>query len=227
MTDMGLSDMGMCELADYEDIMLSPYLDSGGVKTVGIGSTISDISDLPSWPWDKKITIEEALAIYKKGLSKYITAVNKALLVNVIKQHQFDALVSIAYNIGVGAMAKSTFMKRINAGEDPERISEAMRRYNMDNGKVVQGLVNRRKYEAGVFLHGAYKSNGCADLIQVNSRTHKPMYSTSKRINLITHKDTPQVQVVDRGDDMPLEVNNKSMVWRFIDVLMKGINKNK
>lgn len=96
---MQISNDGLCELAAREGIVLSPYLDSVGVKTVGLGSTVSDIPDLPSWPWNKTITVKEAVDYYKKGLAKYEAAVNKAVKVPIM-QYQYDALVSICYNIG-------------------------------------------------------------------------------------------------------------------------------
>lgn len=182
---MNISPQGIAELADYEDLMLQPYLDSGGVKTVGIGSTISDVPDLPKWPWTKTITIEEAVAIYKQGLKKYEAAVNAALKVKV-EQHQFDALVSICYNIGTAGMRGSTFMKRLNAGLSSDQVVSAMKAWNKDNGKVVQGLVNRRKYEADLFLSGRYKSGGYVDLIPTDAR-HKPVYRLGKRINLVPY----------------------------------------
>lgn len=183
---MEISREGLAELADYEDIMQMPYLDSGGVKTVGIGSTSSDVPDLPSWPWDKKISIEEAIDIYKKGLVKYEAAVNSALNGKVIPQNQYDALVSITYNIGTGAMRNSTFMKRVMRNDSPANIVAAMKMFNKDNGKTVQGLINRRKYEGDVFLTSKYKSGGFVDVIPVNIK-HQPAYHLGKRINLLTY----------------------------------------
>lgn len=183
---MKMSDKGMCELASYEALILSPYLDSGGVKTVGIGSTSSDIPDLASWPWNKTLSVEEAVEIYRKGLSKYETAVNKKLN-KEIPQHQFDALVSITYNIGVGGMANSTFMKLMLKGAASKDITNAMTAWNRDNGRVVQGLVNRRAKEASLFLTGQYASGGMVSLCPVDVKTHKPQYSKGKLINLLTY----------------------------------------
>jgi len=189
---MELSKLGYCALANYECLCLKPYLDSGGVKTVGVGSTISDIPDLPLWDWNKEISIEEAVRLYKKGLSKYVAAVNKELTRLEIPQTLFDALVSITYNIGtgntktnVGGMAGSTFMKRVNAGESLERIVQAMAAWNKDNGKVVQGLINRRKKEANLILHGDYGTKGLVDLVPVVNK--KPVYSKATKINLLDY----------------------------------------
>jgi len=182
---MEISREGIAELASYECLTLKPYLDSGGVKTVGIGSTISDIKDLPTWSWEKELTVEEAVAIYKKGLSKYVAAVNRALTKLEIDQTLFDALVSITYNIGTGGMASSTFMKRVNAGESKQRITEAMARWNQDNGKVVKGLINRRRKEADLILTGKYSSGGMVDVVPVINK--KPVYAKGRKINLLEY----------------------------------------
>lgn len=194
---MELSKLGYCALANYECVCLKPYLDSGGVKTVGIGSTKSDIPDLALWDWNKEITIEEAVALYKKGLSKYIAGVNRYLIPLSIPQTLFDALVSITYNIGIGrlpdpskkikgaGMAASTFMKRVNAGDSLERIVQAMALWNKDNGKVVQGLINRRAKEARLILKGDYGTEGLVDLVPVINK--KPAYSKGKKIDLMQY----------------------------------------
>jgi lysozyme len=187
---------GVAELADYEDLMLTPYLDSGGVKTVGIGSTVSDIPDLKSWSWTKPISIQAAVDIYVKSLAKYEKAVNDALKVP-IAQHQYDALVSFIYNCGIGAVNSSVF-KRVNNKESNIRVGQALLMWVNDNGVRVKGLVNRRAAEAKVYATGVYKSNGCCDLIEVNKLNHKPNYGTSKRISL-----KPYVE----GDEKELNPN--------------------
>jgi lysozyme len=177
--------MGICELASYECLCLSKYLDSGGVPTIGIGSTVSDIKDLPLWSYDKEITMEEAVEIYKKGLVKYVAAVNRALTKLSIPQTLFDALVSICYNIGTQGMATSTFMKRVNAGESLDRIVEAMARWNKDNGVVVKGLINRRAKEARLILTDQYSSGGMVGLTPVVNK--KPVYSKAVQIDLMQY----------------------------------------
>ena len=171
---MQMSKRGIIELANYEALAHTKYIDSGGVHTIGIGMTVSEIKDLNQWPWDKELSTKECVHMYVKGLHKYVDAVNKALLVDV-KQHQFDALVSICYNIGVGGTAKSTFMRRLNAGESAARVTEAMRWWHKDNGKVVKGLINRRRYESELYEDGVYRCAGPITLIRVNS-ARKPVY---------------------------------------------------
>lgn len=174
---MTISKKGMLELADREGLALTPYLDIVGVKTVGLGATKSDIKDLDNWAWDKTIGIQEAVDLYKKHVQPYANAVAAALKVPV-KQHQFDALVSITYNIGVGGMRGSTFMKRINGRESTQSIVNAILMWDKP-----AGIKGRRKKEADLFAKGIYQNkDGSVDRVLVNPVTHKPRYSGRVKI---------------------------------------------
>lgn len=174
---MQVSKKGYLELADREGLSQSPYLDSVGVKTVGIGMTKSDIKDLDSWSWDKELSIKECVDMYKQHVQPYANAVRKALKVPV-QQHQFDALVSICYNIGIGGMQKSTFMKRINARMHSQDIVDAILMW--DKPPEIKG---RRRKEATMYQFGVYNNeDGCVDNIEVNPKTHKPKYKGRVRI---------------------------------------------
>lgn len=184
---MELSTKGLVELASYEALILSPYLDSGGVKTVGIGSTKSDIPDLGEWSWSKEISIEEAVNLYKNGIQKYVSAVNRALTKLTIKQNQFDALVSFFFNVGTGGGTGSTAMKYVNTGRSDADVCKALKMWNKDNGHVVQGLINRRQKEADLYTNGIYNSGGMVDLVPVNPINHHPLYNKAKKIKLIDY----------------------------------------
>lgn len=112
---MQTSKLGKAEIAHSEGVSLTKYLDSVGVHTIGIGATVSEIPDIKQWAWEKALTLEQVFDLFSQSLVKYENAVNKAVKVP-LEQHQFDALVSICYNIGTGGLSKSTFVKRINSG---------------------------------------------------------------------------------------------------------------
>ncbi len=173
---MKTSNNGLLEIASYEGLAQTKYKDGGGVQTIGIGSTVSEIKDIADWAWDKVLTIEECLELFRKSLVKYEKAINTALTVDVT-QLEFDALVSITYNIGTGAMAGSTFMRRLNANDKPERVANAMKMFCNDNGHRIQGLVNRRNKEALLFVNGMYSNDGLCDKILVNPTRHTPIYN--------------------------------------------------
>lgn len=167
---------GYLEIALRESLANTLYLDSGGVKTIGIGMTTSEIKDLNNWPWARRIETVDCVNMFVTACKKYETAINKALKVKVM-QNEFDVLLSITYNIGIGGMQNSTFMKRINAGDTKDNIVQAMSWWNKDNGKVVKGLINRRTAEGKLFKDGIYANKGEVPYISVNSN-HKPMYNS-------------------------------------------------
>lgn len=168
---------GKVEILGHEGICLSPYLDSVGVWTIAGGATKSEIPNLNGNHPD--ITIKEALDLFSLSIRKYENAVNKALNV-AVTQEQFDALVSICYNIGTGGLAGSTFIKRINAGASSELIAQAIKMWNKP-----KEIMGRRNKEARLFAYGAYSNNGKALLFPVNPVTHHPMYNKGKEIDVL------------------------------------------
>ncbi len=179
---MPISKQGLIELANYEAMAYTKYIDSGGVQTIGIGMTVSEIHDIKDWAWDRKLSTADCVQMFKKALTKYETAVDRSLHVD-IPQNQYDVLVSICYNIGTGGMAGSTFMKRINAKESDDSVCEAIQRWNKDNGKTVRGLTNRRLAESKLFCTGQYQNDGTVLEITVDGN-HKPHY-LGGRVNIL------------------------------------------
>lgn len=102
---------------------------------------------------------EQAMELYRQDLRIAENAVRNNITVK-IKQNQFDALASLAYNIGVGNFAKSTIVKYINNPQfydDMYRSPEqAWKAWNRSQGKVSAGLINRRNEEWEMFANGVY-----------------------------------------------------------------------
>ena len=174
---MNFSDDGKMFLIGLEGICLSPYLDSVGVKTIAIGATVSEIPDIADMPWGHVITMKEAFELLDRSLAKYVAAVNKALAV-VVSQNQFDALVSVCYNIGTGGLKSSTFIKRINAGMSNESIISALLMW-----RKPPEILGRRKKEANLFVTGEY-GDGKALVFPANAKTHKPVYKQGKEVDI-------------------------------------------
>jgi GH24 family phage-related lysozyme (muramidase) len=95
------------------------------------------------------LTAAQETALLKIETKKFEKVVSDNVKVP-LTQNQFDALVSLSYNIGEGAFKSSTALKRINAG-DYAGGAEAMKRFNKSGGGVMQGLVNRRNDEVRLF----------------------------------------------------------------------------
>ncbi len=98
------------------------------------------------------ITADQSDAILSRDLAKFESAVDGAVKV-ALEQNEFDALVSLAFNIGGGAFAKSTLVRKLNAG-DKAGAANAFMSWNKAGGKVLNGLTTRRRNERLQFLKG-------------------------------------------------------------------------
>ena len=142
-----VSTAGINLICSFEGLRLNAYDDGVGVWTIGYGTTI--------YPNGIKVkrgdtcTTEQAKAYMAHDLKKFESAVNTAVVVP-INQNQFDALVSLAYNIGIKAFKNSTLLKKLNVG-DIRGAAAQFDVWNKAGGKVMQGLVNRRAVERKLF----------------------------------------------------------------------------
>ncbi len=173
---MNISNKGIAELFGHEGLCLSPYLDSVGVVTIGFGATKSEIPGLSLSHPD--ITIKEAVELFRVGIQKYENAINKAVHVQ-ITQEQFDALVSICYNIGTGGASGSTFIKRINAGDNLQNIKQAIMMWCKP-----KEITARRAKEALLYTDGKF-SNGGKCLIFPTNGKGRTLYAKGKTVNVI------------------------------------------
>jgi len=135
----------------FEGCKLKAYQDSVGIWTIGIGS-IRYEDNSPVKEGDI-ITEAGAISLLSGFLRKTEEKVNELLKVT-LKQHQFDAIMSLVYNIGIGAFTKSTILKKINNTPDDPSIGNEFTRWCRAGGKVVPGLLRRRKAEAQLYLTG-------------------------------------------------------------------------
>lgn len=128
----------------FEGVRLEAYRDVAGVWTIGFGDTGPGVAQ------GLRITIEEAEERLRNRLAyEFEPGVIKLLQVEVT-QGQLDALVSFAYNLGVGALAKSTMLKFINAHQFNMAANEFGRWINA-GGKPYLGLKRRRVAEKALF----------------------------------------------------------------------------
>jgi lysozyme len=146
-----MSDAGKELLAAWEGgHILEAYKDVAGVWTIGAGLTYYPDTKKKIQPGDR-VTISEAKAMFAKVLKTFEVGVN-SLTRDDINQNQFDALVSFAYNVGLGALQGSTLLKRVNKNpQDFEQIEAAFMMWVYAGGRVVNGLVNRRKHEIKLY----------------------------------------------------------------------------
>lgn len=131
---------------------LRAYQDTGGVWTIGIGTTRYYGADKV-----KKgdvITVEKAYNLLQFDLKQAMLEIDGSTR-DDINQNQFNALVSFAYNCGTVAYRTSTLRKIIqNNPNDFEAITAEFKRWKYDNGKIEPGLLRRRMSEAWLYQYG-------------------------------------------------------------------------
>lgn len=142
-----INQAGLDIIKEFEGLRLKAYLCPAGVWTVGYGHTSA--AGAPTVYPETTVTAAEAEAILRADLRRFEEQV--AAMVKVpVTDNQFSALVSLAFNIGVGALGSSTLMRKLNA-RDVAGARAEFARWNKAGGKVLRGLTRRRAAEAELF----------------------------------------------------------------------------
>jgi lysozyme len=126
-------------------------------------------------------TMEECDAAFHEDMAGFEKDVRKLVTVP-LTDYQYDALVSFAYNCGAGNLAKSTLLKRVNAG-DHAGAAQEFKKWNKGGGKVLAGLTRRRASESLLY-------QGIPDLDYDGKADPKP-------------PKEPMPQAVDSPEDSP------------------------
>lgn len=150
---MQMSQHGIALLTQWEGCELEVYNDSAGLPTIGVGHLLTK-SELMSGKitiggvlvkYANGLTQEQAEALLAQDLGPTEAAVNGGVKVS-LSQNQFDALTSFTFNVGAPAFKGSTLLKLLNQGQYAQ-VPEQLMRWTRAGGRVVQGLVNRRRNE--------------------------------------------------------------------------------
>jgi lysozyme len=137
---------GRCLIGRAEGLRLESYLD-GAVWTIGWGTTRINGKPVTA---GMKITREQAADYFNHDIAIFERDVENAVKVP-ITDNQFSALVSLTYNIGIGNLRSSTLLKKLNK-RDYKGAAAEFDRWVYAGGKVLSGLVERRKKEKQLFL---------------------------------------------------------------------------
>jgi lysozyme len=133
----------------FEGFSDKPYLCPAGYLTIGYGHVIQEKERLNS-QFSTLITKLKAEEILRNDLAKFEQAIKT--LINVpLNQNQFDALVSFTFNLGAGALQRSTLRQKINRAEHQIAASEFFK-WVYAGGKRLGGLVSRRSAESQLYL---------------------------------------------------------------------------
>lgn len=137
---MKLNKEGLKALHDREGLRLKPYLDTQGIATIALGNTYY-IGGRKVTMQDKALTLKEAQdlgQVVADDFAKYVDSLVKS----IISQNQFNALVSLCYNIGKDGFKKSTVLRLVNQSPANPRIAEAFMMWTKN-----KELIGRRKTE--------------------------------------------------------------------------------
>lgn len=141
---MKTSQKGIDLIKKFEGTVLKVYKDAVGLPTIGIGHLIKKGEVFTT------ITQQQAEELLAKDLKQFEEGVSTSVKV-ALTQNQFDALVSFAFNLGMGNVNSSTLLKKLNAGDIQGAANEFLR-WNRAGNKVLPGLAKRRLAEKELFL---------------------------------------------------------------------------
>lgn len=139
-----INQAGIDLIREAEGMRLVAYRCPAGILTIGVGHTGKDVHE------GQTITEEQAVALLHHDLAWAEQAVVNEIRVP-LTDNQFSALVSFVFNVGVGAFAKSTLRKKLNAG-DYGAVPDELCKWTRSGGKVLPGLITRRQAEAKLFI---------------------------------------------------------------------------
>ena len=145
---MKISAMGLELIKEFEGFSANAYLCPAKIPTIGYGNTF--YANGTKVKLGEQISKTDALELLEKVVNKdFADKIFPAIKVPVT-QNQFDAICSLAYNIGTGSFLKSTLLKKVNAG-DFIGASEEFLKWNKSGRKELLGLTRRRKREHDLF----------------------------------------------------------------------------
>ncbi|MBD3627593.1 lysozyme [Cyclobacterium sp.] len=140
---------GLNLIKHSEGLRLDAYLCPAGIPTIGYGST--SYPDGKPVKMGDAITKEQAEELLIVTVSSFEKGVGR-LVSPHLTPNQFSALVSFAFNLGLGALERSTLLKKVNANPTDPSIRDEFHRWVHAGGKVLPGLVTRRKAEADLYF---------------------------------------------------------------------------
>ncbi|MFT3949202.1 MAG: lysozyme [Agriterribacter sp.] len=143
-----LSKSGLEFIGREEGCILKPYLDSVGIPTIGYGNTYYE-NGVRVKMSDPPISKDRALSLFLNILGFYEKAVWSNTR-NDINQNQFNALVSLTYNIGINAFKNSTVLKLVNKNPFDPKITDAFKMWKNAGGRPI--LLKRRIREANLYF---------------------------------------------------------------------------
>jgi len=151
MASLALSANGEAFIKGFEKCRLCAYRDPGGVWTIGWGHTGPEVVEGLTW------TQAQADAQFNADIARLIPLMARSIgmeATDTLNQNQIDALISFAFNAGIGSFRSSTLLRRVNQLRFSD-VPAQLGRWIFVQGKVSNGLVARRAAEAALFQRSA------------------------------------------------------------------------
>lgn len=136
---------GLALIKSFEGLRLTAYKCPAGVWTIGYGHTGPDVRP------GMVITTQEADALLKGDLDRFESGVDAAIGQTPTTSNQFSAMVSLAFNIGLGAFQRSTVLRQHKTGHY-NLAAAAFLMWVKGGGRTLPGLVRRRTAERALYL---------------------------------------------------------------------------
>ena len=142
------------EIKDFvkakEGLSLTAYLCPAKVWTIGYGNTSYE-TGIKVKQGDK-ISKERAELLFNNTFENFALQVKQLVFKSTLNDNQFSALVSFAYNDGIGALKSSTLLKKVKANPNDKTIANEFAKWNKGGGKVLAGLTSRRAKESDIYF---------------------------------------------------------------------------
>ena len=145
---MKVNSKGLALIKYYEGFRARAYRDPVGIWTIGYGHT--SMASHPLVKAGMVISKQQALEILSKDIEKFANQIRPLIKVK-LNNDQFSALVSFAYNVGVGGFKRSSVLRVVNA-KHFDAVPARLSLWVKAGGKTYRGLVKRRAAEASLFL---------------------------------------------------------------------------
>lgn len=146
---MVLNDKGIKVMHEFEGCKLTSYLCPANIPTIGWGNTFYESGRKVKI--GETITQERADKLFEWVAASFASQI-KPLIKVILTENQFSALVSFAYNVGVGNLRSSTLLKKVNANPQDSSIRSEFLKWDKVAGKVLAGLTRRRIAEANLYF---------------------------------------------------------------------------
>jgi lysozyme len=143
---MQLSQTGLAFIASFEGFSPKVYICPAGIPTIGYGHVVLVGEIFPQ----AGISKHQALELLRMDVEKAERAVRRLIKIP-LNQNQFDALVSFTFNVGAGALQRSTLRMKIN-NKEFQQVDEQWRKWCRAGGKPLKGLKIRREAEILLFF---------------------------------------------------------------------------